>query len=344
MPYKCEYDVQFACGNCKHCRTSICYECRKRTEYNCPLGKGKTYPEGRKVCRKCLFEPEEREVTEVIEISFPKTNCNEKESATTAVFPPYDKVSSSTVTATTLKNCICGGTPVMVCNASIPPYYVIKCPKCGKKTDLCGTHADAEKVWNAIATENITETEKVEPLKPCRCGVMPQLEYNFSESVWIPPYAYTCPNCGFTTAKYETEKKAKEVWNMLITENLKNCAIKDSGERRQFETGAVRDMAAGKGLMVVMPAAALLRLSKHYEHGAEKYGRWNYNKGINISSFMDSALRHIMKYLDGWDDEDHLAAAAFNILGAMEMEAHKPAMQDIPAREGAKSFNYSQGE
>lgn len=116
--------------------------------------------------------------------------------------------------------------------------------------------------------------------------------------------------------------------------------IHDSGQRREFDSGAVRDMASGKGLMVVMPAAALLRLSKHYEHGADKYGRWNYNRGIPVSSFMDSALRHIMKYLDGWDDEDHLAAAAFNILGAMEMEAHKPEMQDIPAREGTRPFNY----
>ena len=116
--------------------------------------------------------------------------------------------------------------------------------------------------------------------------------------------------------------------------------IHDSGQRREFDSGAVRDMAAGKGLMVVMPAAALLRLSKHYEHGADKYGRWNYNRGVPVSSFMDSALRHIMKYLDGWDDEDHLAAAAFNILGAMEMEAHKPEMLDIPAREGTRPFNY----
>jgi hypothetical protein len=116
--------------------------------------------------------------------------------------------------------------------------------------------------------------------------------------------------------------------------------IKDSGERREFSTGAVRDMAEGKGLMVVMPAAALLRLSKHYEHGAKKYGAFNWQKGLPTSSFIDSAMRHIMKYLDGWDDEDHLSAAAFNILGAMEMEAHNPDMQDIPKREGRNAFNY----
>ena len=116
--------------------------------------------------------------------------------------------------------------------------------------------------------------------------------------------------------------------------------IKDSGERTAFETGAVRDMHTGKGDMVSLPNAAILRLSKHYEAGAQKYGRWNYTKGILVSSFMDSALRHIFKYLDGWDDEDHLSAAAFNILGAMEMEAHKPELIDVPNRIGKNRFEY----
>ena len=43
--------------------------------------------------------------------------------------------------------------------------------------------------------------------------------------------------------------------------------LKDSGTRREFETGAVRDMAEGKGRCDLLPACALLRLSKHYEAG-----------------------------------------------------------------------------
>ena len=117
-------------------------------------------------------------------------------------------------------------------------------------------------------------------------------------------------------------------------------AIKDSGERREFSTGAKRDMAEGKGDMVSLPNAAILRLSKHYEAGALKYGRWNYTKGIPVSSFLDSALRHIFKYLDGWDDEDHLSAAAFNILGAMEMEEKHIELQDIPSRQQKNTFSY----
>ena len=120
----------------------------------------------------------------------------------------------------------------------------------------------------------------------------------------------------------------------------KKPEIKDSGERTVFGSGAVRDMHEGKGDMVSLPNSAILRLSKHYESGAKKYGRWNYTKGIPVSSFLDSALRHIFKYLDGWDDEDHMSAAAFNILGAMEMEAKHKELIDIPNREGKKTFDY----
>ena len=40
------------------------------------------------------------------------------------------------------------------------------------------------------------------------------------------------------------------------------------------------------------------------------------------------------------DDEDHLAAAAFNILGAMLMENTMPEMQDLPLRKGKDVFEY----
>jgi hypothetical protein len=120
--------------------------------------------------------------------------------------------------------------------------------------------------------------------------------------------------------------------------------LKDSGERRMFSTGANRDMADGKGDMFSLPAAAILRLSRHYELGAKKYSRLNYQMGIPVSSFMDSALRHIFKYLDGWDDEDHLSAAAFNILGAIQMEERNPDMQDVEARKGKNTFSYPKEE
>lgn len=108
--------------------------------------------------------------------------------------------------------------------------------------------------------------------------------------------------------------------------------IKDSGTRREFNTGAVRDMVEGKGRCDLLPACALLRLAKHYEEGAIKYSDRNWEKGLPISSMIDSGLRHLLKYLDGHTDEDHLVAAAWNILGAMWMEEKRPELQDIPSR------------
>ena len=108
--------------------------------------------------------------------------------------------------------------------------------------------------------------------------------------------------------------------------------LKDSGNRREFETGAVRDMQEGKGRCDLLPACALLRLSKHYEAGAMKYEDRNWEKGIPISVMVDSAMRHLLKYMDGQTDEDHLVAVAWNILGAMWMEEKRPDLQDLPSR------------
>lgn len=116
--------------------------------------------------------------------------------------------------------------------------------------------------------------------------------------------------------------------------------IKDSGERTEFASGAVRDMHEGKGDMASIPWEAVLRLSRHYENGAKKYERWNYRKGINLSSYIDSACRHLAKYQCGEDSEDHLSAAAFNILGAMLVEEKQPDLIDLPLRKGKNRFLY----
>lgn len=108
--------------------------------------------------------------------------------------------------------------------------------------------------------------------------------------------------------------------------------IRDSGDRRFFSTGAVRDMQAGKGRCDLLPACAILRLARHFEAGALKYSPRNWEAGIPISSFLDSAIRHTMKYLDGQNDEDHLCAAAWNLICAMWTEEKHPELQDIPTR------------
>ena len=139
--------------------------------------------------------------------------------------------------------------------------------------------------------------------------------------------------------------------------------ILDSGERRSFDTGAVRDIQEGKGRPCFMPLEVaavmlgprigideilsplasfaknpdtrhlyaelynfaeiaynkqletmLLDVSIHYEEGAKKYGPDNWRKGIPTSCYLDSAIRHYLKYRRGDQDEPHDRAVVWNIM------------------------------
>jgi hypothetical protein len=102
-----------------------------------------------------------------------------------------------------------------------------------------------------------------------------------------------------------------------MTDFVKNgdYVVKDSGERKTFETGATRDASSGKGRFDLIPAYPLHRLAKLYEAGAAKYAERNWEKGIPTGRFMDSAFRHLTNYQDGDRSEDHLIAVAWNIFG-----------------------------
>lgn len=104
--------------------------------------------------------------------------------------------------------------------------------------------------------------------------------------------------------------------------------IKDSGERTAFATGAVRDMHSGKGRFDLLPWYGIMDVAKHCEEGALKYGEGNVDKGIPQHSLIDSAFRHLAKYTEGMDDEDHLRAAAWNILFALNQRTTHPELDD----------------
>jgi len=93
--------------------------------------------------------------------------------------------------------------------------------------------------------------------------------------------------------------------------------IKDSGKREQHSTGSVRDTREGKGRYDLLSPIALRRLAAHMEAGAAKYGERNWEKGQPLSRYLDSALRHTFQFLEGLRDEDHLTAAAWNLLAAV---------------------------
>lgn len=78
---------------------------------------------------------------------------------------------------------------------------------------------------------------------------------------------------------------------------------------------------------------AFLEVSKHYEDGCRKYGERNWEKGIPLHCFIDSAVRHYLKFLRGDDDEPHDRAFLWNILGALWTLDNKPELNDLPFAE-----------
>lgn len=119
--------------------------------------------------------------------------------------------------------------------------------------------------------------------------------------------------------------------------------LPDSGQRRAFSTGSVRDVATGKGRWDLLPYYGLKRWADRLEAGATKYGERNWEKGQPISVLMDSAIRHLFRYLAGWADEDHLGAALWNVGAAAEMEGRveagdlPPELLDLPRHRGQDS-------
>ena len=86
------------------------------------------------------------------------------------------------------------------------------------------------------------------------------------------------------------------------------------GDRRQFSTGAVRDVTTDKGRFDLLPARAERELAIHFQQGARKYADNNWRKGIPLGVFMDSMLRHAFKVLGGEHDERHDRAMAWNAM------------------------------
>ena len=141
----------------------------------------------------------------------------------------------------------------------------------------------------------------------------------------------------------ETEESCTKCWDREVetevdteveteVETDVDSGIMSNGEMTVFASGAVTDKKTGKGRCDLLPACVLLRLAKHYERGAERYGEYNWQQGIPCHSFVDSAMRHLLKYMDGQTDEDHLIAAIWNLCGLAWTEEKLPDLMDIPER------------
>lgn len=148
--------------------------------------------------------------------------------------------------------------------------------------------------------------------------------------------------------------------------------ILDSGERREFPSGAVRDIQEGKGRCDLLPLDVVaqimgcgensyviwcigefqktndtarlvealetfaqmyfdnsiftmfIEVAKHFEEGAKKYGEYNWQKGLDVYSYINSGVRHFLKFLRGDKDEPHDRAFVWNLMCAIWTCNHKP--------------------
>lgn len=73
----------------------------------------------------------------------------------------------------------------------------------------------------------------------------------------------------------------------------------------------------------------LLEVAKHFEEGAKKYGENNWQKGIPVHCYIDSAIRHYLKYCANENDESHERAFCWNILCAIWTAECKPELNDF---------------
>jgi len=99
--------------------------------------------------------------------------------------------------------------------------------------------------------------------------------------------------------------------------------VKDSGKRVQLGGGMVRDTEEGKtDYSLVFDGPMLDRWAEHMTAGADKYEPRNWMLVLSASReeieaardrAIRSFLRHARQWLRGDSDEDHAAAAFFNI-------------------------------
>ena len=92
----------------------------------------------------------------------------------------------------------------------------------------------------------------------------------------------------------------------------------------------MRDIQIGKGRMDLLPWYAIMDVSKHCEAGAVKYGERNIDKGAPLHCLLSSGARHLAKYIQGEDDEDHLVAACWNLLWALQQRTTHPELNNLP--------------
>lgn len=89
----------------------------------------------------------------------------------------------------------------------------------------------------------------------------------------------------------------------------------------------------GKPALGLLPYYSLQEIAKVLKFGAEKYGKYNWIKGMDWSRLIDASLRHILAFNDGEDLDPesglpHLAHASSCLLFLLWYSEYRKELDD----------------
>ena len=90
--------------------------------------------------------------------------------------------------------------------------------------------------------------------------------------------------------------------------------LKDGNTAHLYECIRLYSSYYGEETNTTTDCTMFLDVAKHFEEGAKKYGENNWQKGLPVHRYIDSAARHYLKRLRGDKDEPHDRAFVWNLV------------------------------
>jgi len=133
---------------------------------------------------------------------------------------------------------------------------------------------------------------------------------DISKSSFAPPPGYPVP----------TMQEVDEI----IKRHTKDKEVVEQGGT-QFSTGAVRSSDKAGVMYHLITPIGMRRIAETYKEGFDKYGAFNWERGMPIGDILNHAIAHIYQFLSGVESgEDDLAHAAWNLMAAMHIQETHP--------------------
>jgi len=128
--------------------------------------------------------------------------------------------------------------------------------------------------------------------------------------------------------KAATEASAAKYEQRLKGDGL----LASDGTTAKFGTGAVRSDTFEEFRYDLVSPIGIREVARACAEGAEKYGDWNWEKGMPVHDLLNHAIAHIYSFLSGDRSEQHLGHAAWNLLAAIHSHELWPHMNEDTLR------------